>query len=83
MTAPLAALSDRDLMLNLWFSLLAITSDDDSKIDPARCEQFVIRDGMTPNEGLDFTTLADLMSEAEGRCNIPWLLMTIKAGHIN
>ena len=83
MTLPLTTLTDRDLLLNLWFSLLTIVTNEELAIDPSLCEQFLIRDGMSLNESLEFTALADLMKEAQARCNIPWLLMTIKAGHIN
>ncbi|MCV2877573.1 hypothetical protein OE699_01805 [Sedimentimonas flavescens] len=71
MTAPdlrtdLSALSDHEIMMNLW--LTVIMAIDEMEIDPDLCQQELL--GAAGNSTSATTTLAAIMRETETRIGI-------------
>lgn len=77
----LASLTDRDLLLNLWLTVLVLA--EASKIDVATCEQTLLRDGQNPQLDAPAATLADLLHETETRLGLSGGLGGFKQGRAN
>lgn len=67
MTAPLTTLTDRDLLLNLYVSLIMAIEVTD--IDPEACQQQLLQD-VEPSVTQNSATMAELMAEVERRLKI-------------
>lgn len=61
-------LSDRDLIANLWLTVVMIA--EDMQIDPAACEQTLIRMEQSADDMTDSTTLSALLNEAQRRIGL-------------
>lgn len=68
MTAPLTTLTDRDLLLNLWVSLLVVV--EGFGLDPDACSQAIFRDGRDCEPQRPGVTLTQLLAEVESRLGL-------------
>ena len=67
MTAPLDTLTDRDLLLNLYVTIIMAIEVTD--IDPDACQQQILQD-VTPSVTEYTATLTEIMAEVERRLEI-------------
>lgn len=81
MTAPLTTLTDRDLLMNLWLTILMLNQA--IGIETEECEQTLLRDGQEPQADAPVITLAQLMAEVESRLNLTGGLDGFKQGRVN
>lgn len=65
---PLITLTDRDLLLNLWVSLLVMV--EGFEMDPDSCTQSIFRDRRDPDPQCPGITLTQLLAEVETRLGI-------------
>lgn len=68
MAPPLATLTDRDLLLNLWLTVMLLTDEID--VGPDECEQPLLRDGQSPDPNSPLVTLAQLITETASRLRL-------------
>jgi len=67
LTAPLDTLTDRDLLLNLYVTIIMAIEVTD--IDPDACQQQILQD-VTPSVTEYTATLTEIMAEVERRLEI-------------
>ena len=68
MTPPLATLTDRDLLLNLWLTVMLLS--DELGIAPDMCHHPLLRDGHSPDNDSPSITLAQLLAETQSRLRL-------------
>lgn len=68
MTQPLSTLTDRDLLLNLWLTVMLLSDDADIHLD--LCQQPLLRDGQSPDNDSPSVTLAQLLAETQSRLRL-------------
>lgn len=68
MTPPLATLTDRDLLLNLWLTVMLLSDDADINLD--LCQQPLLRDGQSPDPDSPPVTLDQLLAETQSRLRL-------------
>jgi hypothetical protein len=68
MTTPLATLTDRDLLLNLYVSVVMAIHATDT--DPDACEQQILKADSDQSVTDHIASLTEIMTEVEIRLNI-------------